>query len=245
MHDDGYFTADVAERYDDTSWDMFSPEMIGPVVDFLVERCSGGAALEFGVGIGRIALPLAERGVAVKGIDLSLPMVKELKKKPGSQDIEVAIGDFATMRLAGSFAVVYLVFNTIMNLTTQPDQVACFANAAAHLEAGGRFVIEVGIPDLRSLPPGQSSVVFRSDETGWGIDEYDVARQGLISHHLRIKDRHVDQFSIPFRYVWPAELDLMAEMAGMSLTERYEDWNHQPFNSESRRHVSVWQKPTG
>jgi SAM-dependent methyltransferase len=245
MHDDGYFTADVAERYDDTSWDMFSPEMIDPVVDFLVERCHGGAALEFGVGTGRIALPLAARGVAVRGIDVSRAMVNELKKKPGSQDIEVAIGDFATTRLAGSFTVVYLVFNTIMNLTTQSDQAASFANAAAHLEAGGRFVIEVGIPDLRSLPPGQSSVVFRSDETGWGIDEYDVARQGLISHHLRIKDRHVYRFSIPFRYVWPAELDLMAEMAGMSLTERYEDWSRQLFNSESRRHVSVWQKPTG
>jgi SAM-dependent methyltransferase len=241
---DGYFTDEVAAGYDDPAGEMFAPHKIDPVVDFLVEHCRGGQSLEFGIGTGRIALPLAERGMTVKGIDMSRPMVDQLEKKPGSDGIEVTIGDFATTRVPGSFSIVYLVFNTIMNLTTQAAQVACFHNAAAHLGRGGRFVIEVMIPDLRSLPPGQSNVVFRSDETGWGIDEYDVASQGLVSHHLNITGGQVDRRSIPFRYVWPSELDLMAEMTGMGLIERYDDWNREPFTSESRRHVSVWEKST-
>jgi SAM-dependent methyltransferase len=243
VHDVGHFTDEVAAGYDDPSWEMFAPHKIEPVVDFLVEQGRGGDALEFGIGTGRIALPLAERGLTVKGIDMSRPMVDRLRKKSGNEDIEVTIGDFATTRVSGSFSVVYLVFNTIMNLTTQAAQVACFRNAATHLERGGKFVIEVMIPDLRSLPPGQSNVVVRSDETGWGIDEYDVAAQGLVSHHLKITAGQVDRLSIPFRYVWPSELDLMAEMAGMGLMERYDDWNREPFNGESRQHVSMWEKP--
>lgn len=244
MPDDGYFTEEVAAGYDDPKWEMFAPHKIDPVVGFLVEQCRGGQALELGIGTGRIALPLAETGITVKGIDMSRPMVDQLRRKPGSKEIEVTIGDFATTRVPGSFSVVYLVFNTIMNLTTQAAQVACFRNAVAHLDRGGRFVIEVRIPDLRSLPHGQSNVVFRSDKTGWGIDEYEVASQGLISHHLNITDGQVDRLSIPFRYVWPSELDLMAEMAGLSLLERYEDWNREPFTSESRQHVTVWEKVT-
>lgn len=242
MADDGYFDQEVADRYDDPNWEMFAPHNVDPVVDFLVKQCRGGRALEFGIGTGRIALPLASRGIEVAGIDMSRAMVEQLRNNPGGDDIEVAIGDFSTTRVPGSFSVVYLVFNTIMNLTTQTAQVAAFRNAADHLQPGGRFVVEVSIPGLRMLPPGQSSVVFRSEESGWGIDEYDVAKQGMISHHLDIVDGQIRRFSVPFRYVWPGELDLMAEMAGMELMERHEGWGGEPFTSESEQHVSVWGK---
>jgi hypothetical protein len=227
--DDGYFGEAVAADHDDPEWDMFSPEAIGPVVDFLETRSRGGAALEFGIGTGRIALPLASRGVSVAGIDLSTA-------------IEVTIGDFSTTRVNGRFDVVYLVFNTIMNLTTQAAQVACFHNAAAHLVVGGVFVIEVGVPDLQRLPPGQTEVVFRADEHGFGIDTYDVATQGMVSHHLDFANGGVKRLSVPFRYVWPAELDLMAQMAGLRLRERHGGWRGEPFDSDSRSHVSVWEK---
>jgi hypothetical protein len=240
--DDGYFGEAVAADYDDPEWDMFSPEAIGPVVDFLETRSRGGAALEFGIGTGRIALPLASRGVSVAGIDLSAAMVRRLAGKPGSEDIEVTIGDFSTTRVNGRFDVVYLVFNTIMNLTTQAAQVACFHNAAAHLVVGGVFVIEVGVPDLQRLPPGQTEVVFRADEHGFGIDTYDVATQGMVSHHLDFANGDVKRLSVPFRYVWPAELDLMAQMAGLRFRERHGGWRGEPFNSDSRSHVSVWEK---
>ena len=242
MDDHGYFDQQVAERYDDPGWDMMSPEKIDPVVDFLLERCRGGKALEFGIGTGRIALPLAARGVELSGIDLSRPMVDQMLAKPGGDDIQVAIGDFATTRVPGDFSLVFLVFNTIMNLTSQSEQVACFRNAADHLESGGRFVIEVMVPGLRQLPHGLASIVSSSDDTGWNIDEYDVANQGLISHHLNIVDGGIRRSSVPFRYVWPSELDLMAEMAGMTLAERYESWDKEPFTSESRQHISVWEK---
>lgn len=242
MHNDGYFDQEIAARYDDSAREMFSQDMVEPVVDFLLERSGGGRALEFGIGTGRIALPLARRGVEVSGVDVSRPMLDELAKKPGGDTIDVVLGDFATARAPGSYSIVFLVYNTIGNLTTQADQVECFRNAAAHLELGGRFVIEVGIPDLRRLPPGQENVVFRADESGWGIDEYDVANQGLISHHVEIVDGELRQFSMPFRYVWPSELDLMAEMAGMRLVERYAGWREEPFTSESGQHISVWEK---
>jgi SAM-dependent methyltransferase len=240
--DDGYFDQEVAESYDDPEWDMMSPEKVNPVVDFLVEQCRGGDAMEFGIGTGRIALPLAQRGVQVSGIDISRPMVDQMLAKPGGEEIDVAIGDFATTRIPGEFSLVFLVFNTIMNLTAQSEQVACFRNAADHLATGGRFVIEVGVPDLRRLPPGQTSIVFRSDDTGWDIDDYDVANQGLISHHLDLVDGDIKRFSVPFRYVWPSELDLMAEMAGMRIVTRHAGWDREPFTGESREHVSVWEK---
>jgi SAM-dependent methyltransferase len=241
VHDDGYFDERVAARYDASSADMFEAAVVEPAVDVLAELAGDGRALELGIGTGRIALPLARRGVPVHGIDRSRAMVSRLRAKPGGEAIDVAIGDFSTTRVEGSFALVYLVFNTIGNLTTQAAQVACFRNAAAHLVPGGRFVIEVGVPELRRLPPGERFVTFDLSETHWGIDEYEVATQGLTSHHLELVDGAVERVSVPFRYVWPAELDLMAELAGMRLRERWAGWSREPFTNESRRHVSVWE----
>jgi SAM-dependent methyltransferase len=241
--DDGYFDEHVAARYDESESEMFDAVVIEPAVDFLAELAGRGRALELGIGTGRIALPLAERGVPVHGIDLSQAMVARLREKPGGDEIGVTIGDFATTTVDGTFTVAYLVFNTISNLTTQAAQVACFRNVAAHLEPGGCFVIEVGIPELRRLPPGETFRVFHGSETHWGIDEYDVATQGLISHHFDVVDGRLERLSIPFRYTWPAELDLMAELAGMRLRERWSGWKREPFASESHKHISVWEKP--
>lgn len=239
--DDGYFGEDVAGRYDLS--DMFDPAVVDPVVNFLVELAGSGRALELGIGTGRIALPLAKRGVPVHGIDMSRAMVAKLHAKPGSENIGVTIGDFATTTVDGRFSVAYLVFNTISNLTTQAAQVACFRNVAAHLEPGGCFVIEVGVPSLRRLPPGETIHPFHVSETRFGFDEYDIANQGLISHHFEIVDGKAVINSIPFRYVWPAELDLMAQLAGMTLRERWSGWKREPFTGDSRRSISVWEKP--
>ena len=243
MDDDGYFDERVAARYDESSAEMFAAEVVEPVVDFLAGLAGGGRALEFAIGTGRIALPLAQRGVPVHGIDMSNAMVARMRAKPGGEDIGMTIGDFATTTVDGSFSLVYLVFNTISNLTTQAAQVACFRNAAAHLEPGGCFVIEVGVPGLRLLPPGETIHAFRVTETRWGFDEYDVANQGMTSHHFEIVDGKVERFAVPFRYAWPSEYDLMAELAGMRLRERWSGWKREPFTSESRKHVSVWEKP--
>jgi len=241
--DDGYFDERVAARYDESALDMFDPAVVDPVIDLLVEIAGSGRALELGIGTGRIALPLAQRGVPVHGIELSNAMVARLHAKPGGEDIGVTIGDFATTNVEGSFSVAYLVANTIMNLTTQAAQVACFRNVAAHLEPSGCFVIEVIVPALQRLPPGETFYVFDWGETHWGIEEYDVANQGSISHHFRVVDGKIELRSIPFRYVWPAELDLMAQLAGMELRERWATWKREPFTSDSRKHVSVWEKP--
>ncbi len=222
---------------------MFAPEVLDPAVDFLAELAAGGRALELGVGTGRVALPLSRRGVQVHGIDMSRAMVARLRAKPGGDAIGVTIGDFATTRVDGEFALVYLVFNTINNLTTQAAQVACFRNAAAHLQPGGCFVIEVGVPELRKLPPGQKVVPFQVGPTGWAYDIYEVATQSMSSNYVEIIDGRCEFRSIPFRYVWPAELDLMAELAGLRLRERWEDWTRAPFTNESPKHVSVWEKP--
>jgi SAM-dependent methyltransferase len=243
QNDDGYFDERVAVRYDDSAAEMFDPAVVEPVVDLLVELAGNGRALELGIGTGRIALPLAQRGVPVHGIELSNAMAARLRAKPGGEEIGVTIGDFATTTVDGTFAVAYLVFNTIMNLTTQAAQVACFRNVAAHLEPGGCFVIEVGVPELQRLPPGETLRAFHVSETRWGLDEYDVARQGLTSHHFEIVDGRLERLSIPFRYAWPAELDLMAQLAGMRLRERWSGWKREPFTSDSRKHVSVWEKP--
>jgi SAM-dependent methyltransferase len=238
-----YFGEGVAERYDESSPEMFDPAVVGPAVDFLVELAGEGAALELGIGTGRIALPLAQRGVRVHGIDLSDAMVARLREKPGGEAIGVTIGDFATTRVDGTFSVAYLVFNTIMNLTTQEEQIACFQNVSAQLEPGGCFVIEVGVPSLRRLPPGETIHVFSFESpTKFGFDEFDVARQGLVSHHYRVVEGRLEGFSIPFRYVWPSELDLMARLAGMTLRERWSGWKREPFTSDSTKHVSVWEK---
>ena len=242
QEDDGYFGERVAARYDDDA-EIFDPAVVDPVVDLLVELAGNGRALELGIGTGRIALPLAQRGVPVHGIELSKAMAARLRAKPGGEDIGVTIGDFATTTVDGTFSVAYLVFNTIMNLTTQDGQVACFRNVAAHLEPGGCFVIEVGVPGLQRLPPGETIHAFHVSESRWGLDEYDVARQGLTSHHFRIVDGRLERLSIPFRYAWPSELDLMAQLAGMRLRDRWSGWKREPFTSDSRTHVSVWEKP--
>jgi SAM-dependent methyltransferase len=238
-----YFGEPIAERYDESAADMFDPEVVDPIVDFLVELAGDGSALELGIGTGRIALPLAQRGIRVHGIDLSEAMVSRLRVKPGAEQIGVTIGDFATTTVDGRFSVAYLIFNTIMNLTTQDEQVACFQNVAAHLQPDGCFVVEVAVPDLQRLPPGDTIRAFTVSDTRLGFDEYDIASQGLISHHYWDVDGKLDGTSLPFRYVWPAELDLMARLAGMSPRERWSGWKREPFTSDSRTHVSVWQKP--
>jgi SAM-dependent methyltransferase len=246
VHDgDGYFDERVAARYDESGEvaEMFDPAVVDPVIDLLVELAGSGRALELGIGTGRIALPLARRGVPVHGIELSSAMVARLRAKPGGEDIRVTIGDFATTTVDGAFSVAYLVFNTIENLTTQAAQVACFRKVAAQLEPGGCFVVEVGVPGLQRLPPSETIHAFHVSETRWGFDEYDVATQGLISHHFELLDGKVERSSIPFRYAWPSELDLMAQLAGMRLRERWGGWNREPFTSDSRKHVSVWEKP--
>jgi SAM-dependent methyltransferase len=236
-----YFGEEVAARYDEEVAG-FEPAVLNPTVDFLVERARGGAALELGVGTGRVAVPLAQRGVPMHGIDLSEAMVARLKAKPGAEEIAVTIGDFATTKVDGRFTLAYLVCNTIMNLTTQEAQVACFQNVSAHLEPGGCFVIEVVLPDLQRLPFGETFRLFDVSEAHVGIDEYDVVNQGLISHHYTKRDGKFEKSWGPFRYVWPSELDLMARLAGMTLRERWSGWSREPFTSESTKHVSVWEK---
>ncbi len=238
-----YFDEDVAARYDETIGRWGDPGVVDSAVAFIADEASSGAALELGIGTGRIALPLAARGVPVHGIDASEAMVARLRAKPGGGEIPVAIGDFATTRVEGAFSVVYLVFNTIMNLTTQDAQVACFENAAAHLRAGGCFVIEVGLPQLQRLPPGQTIHPFSYESpTRFGFDEYDIANQGLVSHHYDMRDSAFGPWSIPFRYVWPSELDLMARLAGMRTRERWGGWHRELFTSESSTLVGVWEK---
>ncbi len=220
-----YFGEEIAARYDAESGDMFDAAVVEPAVSFLAELAGGGAALELGIGTGRIALPLAQRGVPVHGIDLSEAMVARLRAKPGGEQIPVAIGDFATTQVGRSFPLVYLVFNTIVNLTTQDEQVACFENAAAHLAPRGAFVIEVGIPSLRRLRPGETVNVSHYREGYHCVDEFDVANQGLVSHHFTAEGDGFRERSIPFRYVWPSELDLMARIAGLRLRERWSGWS--------------------
>src|ERR671930_1411968 len=241
--EDGYFDEAVAAHYDDAESEMFDPAVVEATVDFLAELAGSGRALELGIGTGRIAVSLAQRGVPVHGIDLSKAMVARLREKPGAEQIGVTIGDFATTTVDGTFSVAYLVANTIMNLTTQDEQVACFRNVAAHLEPNGCFVVEVLVPRLQQLPPGETFQPFAVEPAHLGFDEYDVARQGLVSHHYWVDDGQVELFSAPFRYVWPSELDLMAQLAGMALIERYAGWKREPFTSESEKHVSVCQRP--
>jgi SAM-dependent methyltransferase len=237
-----YFDERIAQRYEVYWPNLFEDEVVDPVVSFLADLAGDGGALEFGIGTGRIALPLSQRGVRVHGIDLSPAMVAQLRAKPGASNVGVTMGDFATTTVGGTFRLVYLVRNTIENLTTQAEQVRCFCNAAAHLEPGGCFVIEVEVPALQRLPPGETIRAFTVTPAHLGFDEYDISGQGLVSHHYWIIDGQLETFSSPFRYVWPAELDLMARLAGMSLRERWRGWNREPFTSDSTTHVSVWEK---
>lgn len=242
MHSDPW-SADVAATYDDDVAGMFEPEVLDPVVDVLTELALGRRVLELAIGTGRVALALAARGVEVAGIELSQPMIDALRAKPGSERIPVTCGDMATTCVDGAFGLVYVVFNTITNLLTQDAQVACFENAAAHLEPGGRFVIETFVPALQRLPFGERLLPFDVSDDHIGIDEYDVADQRLVSHHVSIRAGRPSRWSGRFRYAWPAELDLMARIAGLHLEERWADWDRTPFASTSTSHVSVWRKP--
>ncbi len=242
MNNDGYFGEDVAATYDEITAVRFTADVVDPTVDFLAGLAGDGRALEFASGTGRIAIPLADRGVPVTGIDMSVAMTERLRAKPGGEKIDITIGDFATTTVDGSFKVVYLVFNTIMNLTTQEAQVACFQNAANHLEPGGYFVIEVGIPKLQHLPYGETIRPFRVEEDRLGFEEYNLADQSSVSHHLWLIDGEWERHSLPFRYVWPAELDLMAKLAGMERRERWSSWKRDAFTSDSLDLIAVWRK---
>lgn len=243
MNDDGYFDEAAAERYDEFSGSMFDPEKVDPVVDFLADLAEGGSLLELGVGTGRIALPLVRRGLEVDGIDMSVAMTDRLRSKGDGDKVGITIGDFASFSTGKKYSVAYLVFNTIMNLTTQEAQVACFQNVANHLEPGGLFVIEVSIPKLQRLPVGETIRPYKMTDSRMSFDEYSVADQGLISHHFTLTDGIWDRMSIPFRYVWPDELNLMARLAGMSLYGRWSGWKQEPFTNDSETLVAVWQKP--
>jgi SAM-dependent methyltransferase len=236
--------AEVAAAYDSTTASMFEPAVLDPVVDRLVELAAGGAALELAIGTGRVAVPLHGRGVPVTGIELSPHMVDQLRAKPEAASIVVTIGDMATTRVDGSFRLVYLVFNTIMNLTTQDEQVAVFANAAAHLEPGGCFVLEVVVPQLRRLPPGELGRVFDLQPRHVGIETFDdLVDQISWSHHWTDVDGRLLQHSAPYRYVWPSELDLMARLAGLRRRDRWADWRGAPFTSDSASQVVVYERP--
>jgi SAM-dependent methyltransferase len=238
-----HFGEDVAARYDESVVERFAPDVLGPTVDVLAELATGGAALELAVGTGRVALPLAARGVPVSGIDLSTAMVARLRAKDATHLVEVTTGDIASARVEGRFRLVYLVFNTIGNLLTQDRQVACFANAAAHLDPGGCFVVEVGVPDLRRLPPGEDARVFAHSPGYVGYDRYtDLVAQQAVSHHFVADGSGARELTTPFRYVWPSELDLMARLAGMTLRHRWANWDRSPFTGDSPSHVSVWEK---
>jgi SAM-dependent methyltransferase len=244
MRQEEIWDAEAAEGYDTPGSGMFAPEVLGPAVDRLAELAGGGRALEFAIGTGRVAIPLAERGVPVTGIELSQPMIGRLRAKAGDEAIPVIAGDMATARAPGEYALVYLVYNTISNLLTQAGQVACFRNAARHLAPGGRFVIELGVPELRRLPPGQQAVVWHSGAGYIGLDTYDVLRQHVVSYHFRFGETRTARLSrSPHRYIWPAELDLMAQLAGFELESRHADWLGTEFTAESPSHVSVYRIP--
>ncbi|MEU9188972.1 class I SAM-dependent methyltransferase [Streptomyces sp. NPDC048484] len=244
MQQEKIWNADAAQRYDTPGAGMFSPETLGPTLDRLAHLAGEGAALEFAVGTGRVAIPLTERGVPVTGVELSLPMVQQLRTKADEATIPVIMGDMATTVVPGEYSLVYLVYNTISNLLTQAEQVECFRNAARHLSPGGRFVIELWVPELRRLPPGQRAIVCQSEPGYICLDTYDVLRQQVVSHYFRFDETEQAQlFRTPQRYIWPAELDLMAPLAGFELETRHGDWDGSAFTAESRSHVSVYRLP--
>ncbi|KUN85740.1 class I SAM-dependent methyltransferase [Streptomyces griseoruber] len=245
MDQEQIWDADAARRYDTPGKGMFAPEVLGPTVDRLAALADGGAALEFAIGTGRVAVPLAGRGVPVTGVELSRPMIEQLRTKADETAIPVVVGDMATTRAPGTYTLVYLVFNTISNLLTQAEQVACFRNAARHLAPGGRFVIELWVPELRRLPPGTPATVWHSEPGYIGLDTYDVLRQHVVSHHFRFGEegREARLDRSPHRYIWPAELDLMAQLAGFEPESRHADWTGAEFTAQSRSHVSVYRLP--
>jgi SAM-dependent methyltransferase len=240
--DERYFGERVAAVYDEHSASMFDPAVVGPAVERLAALAEGGRVLEFAIGTGRIALPLAERGVPVAGIDNSGAMLERLREKPGAERVETSVGDMAATRVDGEFSLVYLVFNTIFNVTTQDGQVACFQNAAAHLRSGGRFVIEARVPELQRLPLGQTVLPWRADPDALSYYVYDVVSQRLSGRHYYLQKGRIQPSPIEMRYAWPSELDLMARLAGMRLEHRWGGWSREPFTALSPSHVSVYAK---
>jgi SAM-dependent methyltransferase len=246
MGRDEIWDVDAAQRYDTPGTGMFAPEVLGPTVDYLAGLAAGGAALELAVGTGRVAVPLAKRGVRVTGIELSTAMIDRLRTKVDEDTIPVVVGDMASAVAAGSFSLVYLVYNTISNLLAQADQVACFRNAARHLVPGGHFVVELWVPELRRLPPGQQATVWQCEPGDIGLDTYDVLHQRVVSHHFTFDEgKQARLFRSPHRYIWPAELDLMAQLAGFELESRHADWTGSEFTAECRSHVSTYRLGTG
>jgi len=244
MRQEDIWDSDTADRYDTPGSGMFAPAVVEPAVARLVELAGSGSVLEFAIGTGRVAVPLSERGVNVTGIELSAPMVEKLRGKAGAEAIPVLMGDMSTTRAPGEYTLVYLVYNTISNLLTQDEQVACFRNAARHLVPGGRFVVELWVPELRKLPPGQQATVWQVEPGYIGLDTYDVLQQHVVSHHFHFGEgKQAELFRSPHRYIWPAELDLMAQLAGFALETRHADWSGGEFTAESRSHVSVYRLP--
>jgi SAM-dependent methyltransferase len=244
MHNEEIWDSEAAESYDTPGVGMFSPLVLIPTVARLAELAGNGRALEFAIGTGRVAIPLLQSGIPVTGIELAPAMVAQLRKKADEATLPVVLGDMTTTAAPGNYALVYLVFNTISNLLTQAEQVACFHNAARHLTSGGRFVIELWVPELRKLPPTQDAVVWRSEAGYIGLDTYDVVSQHIVSHHFRFgEDRRAQVFRSPHRYIWPSELDLMAQLAGFELESRHADWVGSQFTAESPSHVSVYRLP--
>jgi SAM-dependent methyltransferase len=244
MRQQEIWDAETAADYDTPGTGMFAPDVLEPTVDRLAELAVGGRALEFAIGTGRVAIPLTGRGVPVTGIELSQPMIDRLREKADDAAIPVIVGDMTTARAPGEYTLAYLVYNAISCLLTQAEQVACFRNAARHLTPGGRFVIELWVPELRKLPPGQQAVVWQSGPGYIGLDTYDVLRQHVVSHHFRFgENRAARLFRSPHRYIWPAELDLMARLAGFELETRHADWLGTEFTAESPSHVSVYRIP--
>jgi SAM-dependent methyltransferase len=245
MRQEEIWDVDGAQRYDSPGTGMFAPAVLDPTVDRLAELAGDGRALEFAIGTGRVAVPLAERGIPVTGIELSRPMIEQLRSKADEEAIPVVVGDIAVARAPGEYSLVYLVYNTISNLLTQAEQVACFRNAARHLTPGGRFVIELWVPELRKLPPGQQATVWQADVSGLGLDAYDVLHQQIVSHHFWFGEgKQAELFRSPHRYIWPSDLDLMAQLAGFELESRHADWTGTEFTAESRSHVSIYRLAT-
>lgn len=241
MHNDDIWDIETAKSYDTPGAGMFSPDVLGPAVDRLADLAGDGRALELAIGTGRVAVPLSERGIPVAGIEISPAMIAQLRTKSDEATIPVILGDMSATIAPGSYTLVYLVYNTLSNLLTQAEQVMCFRNAARHLAPGGRFVVELWVPELRKLTPGQHAVVWRSEPGYIGLDTYDVLRQQVVSHHFRFDEsRQAHIFRSPHRYIWPAELDLMGELAGFALESRHADWVGSPFTADSRSHVSVY-----
>lgn len=237
------FVGAVAEGYDATSAEMYDPELLDATADFLAAEARGGKALEFAIGTGRVALPLSARGVEVHGIDISADMIEQLRRKPGSDAITTTVGDLAeTVVGEHEFSLVYVVYNSISNLLEQSEQVQAFCNAARHLVEGGRFVVELWIPNLRGFPPGAAAIPFDVSPSHVGFDTLDVAKQRGVSHHFFLAEGSAQHLQGPFRFAWPAELDLMARIAGLTLRDRYADWDRSPFTSNSAKHISVWER---